>query len=105
VVIFESLIVLCAQFHHSSLRIPSAFETLYWIFFVPPSMHRIHHSVKIRERDSNYGVIFSLWDRFLGTLVKGVDQDTITIGVGAYRKPGKLHVRQLMVMPFTRAIR
>jgi len=105
VVIFESLIVLCAQFHHSSLRVPESFERLYWLFFVPPSMHRIHHSVKIRERDSNYGVIFSLWDRFMETLVRGVDQDRITIGLGSYRRPERLKVHHLMLMPFTRPVR
>jgi len=44
VLIFESTIVLCAQFHHSSLKVPVWFEKLWWILFVPPSMHRIHHS-------------------------------------------------------------
>jgi sterol desaturase/sphingolipid hydroxylase (fatty acid hydroxylase superfamily) len=58
VVIFESAIVLCAQFHHSSLKVPKWFESVFWILFVPPSMHRIHHSVVIRERNTNYGTIF-----------------------------------------------
>jgi len=105
VLIFESALVLCAQFHHSSLIIPKWFESLYWILFVPPSMHRIHHSVIIKERDSNYGTIFSLWDRFMGTLTTGIDQSRIKIGVGAYRDPSKLNLHQLLVMPFTRAIR
>jgi sterol desaturase/sphingolipid hydroxylase (fatty acid hydroxylase superfamily) len=105
VLIFESAVVLCAQFHHSSLKVPKWFETVFWIFFVPPSMHRIHHSVVIKERDTNYGTIFSLWDRFLGTLLADVDQAGIRIGVGAYRKPEKLNFHQLLAMPFTRPIR
>ncbi|MBW1849785.1 MAG: sterol desaturase family protein [Deltaproteobacteria bacterium] len=105
VLIFESTIVLCAQFHHSSLKVPVWFEKLWWILFVPPSMHRIHHSVVIKERDSNYATIFSLWDRFLGTLTKNVDQDRIKIGVGAYRKPEKLNLYQLLLMPFTKPIK
>ena len=105
VLIFESLLVLCAQFHHSSLKVPRSFETLWWILFVPPSMHRIHHSVKIKERNTNYGTIFSIWDRFLGTLLAGLDQTKIRIGVGAYQKPDKLNFHQLLVMPFTRAVR
>ncbi len=66
VAIFESAVVLATQFHHSSLKVPIQFETLWQIFFVPPSMHRIHHSVVIKERNTNYGVIFSVWDRMLG---------------------------------------
>ena len=105
VLIFEVTLVMCAQFHHSSLRVPGWFESVFWILFVPPSMHRIHHSVKIRERNSNYGTIFSIWDRILGTLIKDLKQDNIIIGVGAYRKPNKLNFHQLLVMPFTRMVR
>jgi len=105
VLIFESALVLCAQFHHSSLKVPKSFETLWWVLFVPPSMHRVHHSVKIKERNSNYGTIFSLWDRILGTLITNVDQDEIRIGVGAYHKAEKLNFHQLLVMPFAKPVR
>jgi sterol desaturase/sphingolipid hydroxylase (fatty acid hydroxylase superfamily) len=105
VLVFESLLVLCAQFEHSSLKVSKWFEAIYWIFFVPPSMHRIHHSVIINERNTNYGTIFSLWDRILGTLLSNVNQDDIRIGVGAYRRPDKLNFHQLLAMPFTRPIR
>ena len=104
-VIFESLIVLCAQFHHSSLIVPKWFETLFWVLFVPPSMHRIHHSVVIKERNMNYGTIFSLWDRILGTLLSGVNQNRIRIGMGAYPKSEKLSFFSLLAMPFTKAVR
>ncbi len=105
VLIFESALVLCAQFHHSSLKIPRWFETIWWILFGPPSMHRIHHSVIIKERDTNYGTIFSLWDRFLCTLLTNVDQAKIRIGVGAYQKHDKLNFRQLLAMPFIKPVR
>lgn len=105
VIIFESALVLCAQFHHSSLKVPIWFEWIFWILFVPPSMHRIHHSVIIEERDTNYGTIFSTWDRGLGTLLTDVDQNRIRIGVGAYQKPEKLNFHHLLAMPFTRPVR
>ena len=105
VMIFESALVLCAQFHHSSLKVPKWFEAIFWILFVPPSMHRIHHSVIIRERDTNYGTIFSMWDRCLGTLLTDVDQNRIRIGVGAYQKLEKLNFHHLLGMPFMRPVR
>lgn len=105
VLVFETTLVLCAQFHHSSLKVPRWFETIFWTLFVPPSMHRIHHSVIIKERNSNYGTIFSLWDRILGTLIANADQDRIRIGVGAYPSPEKLNFHQLLGMPFTRPVR
>jgi sterol desaturase/sphingolipid hydroxylase (fatty acid hydroxylase superfamily) len=105
VIIFESLLVLTAQFQHSSLNAPESFEKFFWIFFVPPSMHRIHHSVKILERDTNYGTILSVWDRLLGTLLKDIPQETIIIGVGPYREPEKLGLPHLLLMPFTKPIK
>jgi sterol desaturase/sphingolipid hydroxylase (fatty acid hydroxylase superfamily) len=105
VALFESLVVLTSQFHHSSLTVPAWFERYYWILFVPPSMHRIHHSVVINERNTNYGTIFSLWDRGLETLLRGVDQARIRIGMGAYRRPERLSLHHLMIMPFTRGVK
>ncbi len=105
VVIFESALVLCAQFHHSSLKLPKWLETVLWTLFVPPSMHRIHHSVKILERNTNYGTIFSLWDRTLGTLKADVDQDGIRIGVGAYPREAGLNLHHLLIMPFYRQVK
>jgi sterol desaturase/sphingolipid hydroxylase (fatty acid hydroxylase superfamily) len=103
--LFETLVVLTSQFHHSSLKVPIWLERIYGIFFVPPSLHRIHHSVVIKERDSNYGTIFSLWDRGLGTLTSMVDQAKLRIGVGAYQRADKLYFHHLLWMPFTKRIR
>ncbi len=68
-------------------------------------MHRIHHSVKIKERDANYGTIFSLWDRVLGTMVSQVAQDKIIMGVGGHFDEKKLGLERILVMPFTKPVR
>ena len=103
--LFETLVIMATQFHHSSLKIPVRFEKFFWILFVPPSMHRIHHSVVIKERDSNYGVLFSVWDRILGTLLTDINQTEIRIGVGRYQKQEKLNFYHLLIMPLTRRVR
>jgi len=102
VALFEGLLVLAAQFNHSSLRVPLRFERILRILFVPPSMHRIHHSVVIRERDSNYGTIFSVWDRIFGTFLINIDQDRIVIGMASYRNLDSLKLQHLLLMPFTK---
>ncbi len=105
IILFESLLGLTAQFQHSSVKVPVWFERVFYLLFVPPSMHRIHHSVVIRERDTNYGTILSVWDRMSGTLLKDADQEGIVIGLGPYRKPEGLGLLSLLVMPFSRTIR
>jgi sterol desaturase/sphingolipid hydroxylase (fatty acid hydroxylase superfamily) len=100
-ILFEILVNLSIQFHHSSIKINSFFEKFWILFFIPPSMHRIHHSVKIKERDSNYGVLFSFWDRIFGTLTWGIDQSKILIGIGSHRNFEKLGFWHMWLMPFT----
>ena len=49
-----------------------------------PDMHRVHHSVILRETNSNFGFNLPWWDRLLGTYkdqpAKG--HDAMTIGLG-----------------------
>jgi len=103
--IFETPVILSTQFHHSSLKISAWFEKIFWIFFVPPSMHRILHSVVIKERNSNYGIILSIWDRLLGTFLTDIDQTEIRIGVGSYQKQKELNFHHLLIMPLTPRVR
>ena len=103
--LFEIMVNLSIQFHHSSIRIPPVFERIWILFFIPPSMHRVHHSVKIKERDSNYGALFSFWDRFFGTLTWGIDQSKILIGIGSHRKFETLGFWHMWLMPFTKKSR
>ena len=52
---------------HANLRLPERLDrALRWLF-VTPNMHCLHHSAWHRETDSNYGTVFSVWDRLFGT--------------------------------------
>lgn len=99
-VLFEVLVNLAVQFHHSAIKINSNFERIWAFLFVPPFLHRIHHSLVRRECDSNYGVIFSIWDRLAGTLNTKVDQEKIIIGTGSHRKFEELTFWRILLMPF-----
>lgn len=101
--LFEILVSLSIQFHHSSLRVSPVFERIWVLLLVPPFFHRIHHSVRISERNTNYGIIFSFWDRFFGTMLTKVEQNGITIGIGSHRDFKRLGFFDLLAMPFTRA--
>jgi len=52
-------------FHHANIRVPN--EAAISQVFITPSLHRTHHSTLRQEHDSNYGVVFSFWDRVFGT--------------------------------------
>ena len=52
-------------FHHANIQVPN--EDKISNVFITPSLHRTHHSKKRSEHDSNYGIVFSFWDRLFGT--------------------------------------
>ena len=52
---------------HANMRIPHTVERCARSLLVTPGLHRLHHSVVQAETDSNYGNVFSFWDRLFGT--------------------------------------
>ncbi|MFT5036934.1 MAG: sterol desaturase/sphingolipid hydroxylase (fatty acid hydroxylase superfamily) [Candidatus Azotimanducaceae bacterium] len=69
-VLYESLITFFAIFHHANIRLPQSLQNKLRFVIITPDMHRTHHSSLRHEHDSNYGIIFSWWDRLLGTYQK-----------------------------------
>jgi len=67
VMLYQSVSVVLAQFNHANIKIPKWFDQSFGWIIVSPNMHRVHHHLMRPQTDSNYGNIFSFWDRLLGT--------------------------------------
>jgi sterol desaturase/sphingolipid hydroxylase (fatty acid hydroxylase superfamily) len=65
--VFEAFEVIFNLILHANIRVPDAVERLVRVLVVTPYLHRIHHSPEQVETDSNYGNVFTLWDRLFGT--------------------------------------
>ena len=87
-------------FHHSNLRLPIGFERLLSKIIVTPRMHGIHHSQVRRENNSNFGTVFTFWDRLHRTLGLNIPQSEIIVGVPAYSLPDDNRVGTALLMPF-----
>ncbi len=103
VVIFEILLNGTAMFNHGNIRLPSALDRfLRWVV-VTPDMHRVHHSVTIRETNSNFGFNLPWWDRLFGTYrdqpVAG--HETMKLGLSQFRNSRNLILGRLLLLPFT----
>ena len=70
ILIYELLFFIAVVVHHSNIRIAVNFDMSYRKLFSSPLMHRIHHSNIQEETDTNYGSVFSFWDRIFGTYKK-----------------------------------
>lgn len=53
------------HFIHSNIRLP--FQKQLELLFITPRFHFVHHSTIRSFTNSNYGFIFSWWDRLFGT--------------------------------------
>ncbi len=58
---------LISLWQHANVAIPPRLDRWLRTVIVSPDMHRLHHSPLVQEANSNYGVIFSFWDRLFGT--------------------------------------
>ncbi len=69
---------------HANLRLGPGLDRLLTLVLVTPPLHHVHHSADRRETDSNFGEVFSLWDRLFGTLVRlsPAEMDGMRRGLG-----------------------
>jgi sterol desaturase/sphingolipid hydroxylase (fatty acid hydroxylase superfamily) len=104
VLLFEILLNATSLFSHANLRIPTALDQWMRLALVTPDMHRVHHSVIVRETNSNYGFNLSCWDRLFGSYrAQPRDgHDRMTIGLKQWRNPVELGLGSLLQIPFQR---
>jgi sterol desaturase/sphingolipid hydroxylase (fatty acid hydroxylase superfamily) len=63
-------------------------------------MHKVHHHYVLPYTDSNYGNIFSIWDRLFGTF-KTLDREKLVYGVDTHMKAEENNkISNLLVIPF-----
>jgi len=70
VMIYQTLLVLATAFTHANMRLPAGLDKAISFVMISPNMHKVHHHWKQPYTDSNYGAVFSIWDRLLGTYSK-----------------------------------
>lgn len=102
VLVYEIIFEAATEFHHSNFKLPLKFEKVLNKLIVTPRMHGIHHSTIRHERDANYSVIFSFWDRLHQTLKINIPQDEVVIGIPSYSNAKELTIGFLLKLPFTK---
>ncbi len=102
VLIFEVLLNATAMFNHGNIYIPSKIDRVLRLLIVTPDMHRVHHSIILKETNSNFGFNLPWWDRLFGTYRDQPENGHhgMTIGIKAFRLPRYLHLHYLLAQPF-----
>ncbi len=102
VLIFEVLLNATAMFNHANLRLPPNVDLALRFFIVTPDMHRVHHSIEVRETNSNFGFNLPWWDYAMGTYTAQPEapHEAMTIGLPTFRHPRELRLDRLLTQPF-----
>lgn len=100
VMIYQTLVVLATAFTHANIKLPVQLDkALSWVL-ISPNMHKVHHHWKQPYTDSNYGAVFSIWDRLLGTF-STLDIKQVKYGLDRYYPAEKdEEVMTLLTKPF-----
>jgi sterol desaturase/sphingolipid hydroxylase (fatty acid hydroxylase superfamily) len=100
IMFYQALSVVSTQFSHANIRLPKKLDRWISYFLVSPDMHKIHHHYRLPYTDNNYGNIFSIWDRLLGTF-SYFDREKIIYGVDVFPDMVKnTKIGSLLKQPF-----
>ena len=100
VVAYRTVSALNALLEHANLKLWQPLDGLLSLVFVTPNMHKVHHSRRQVETDSNYGNILAVYDRLFGTFTLSARAGEIEYGLDGYDTPSANGFSTLLRLPF-----
>ena len=98
--LYQSLSLVATQFTHANIKMPKKVDKLISYIFISPDMHKVHHHNVLPYTDSNFGNIFSVWDRIFGTYLH-LDREKIVYGVDTFPdEKTNSSLKELLKQPF-----
>ncbi len=83
VLLYQTILVFMTGVTHANIGLPQQVDKIISWVLVSPNMHKVHHHWKQPYTDSNYGAVFSIWDRLLGTFMK-LEPSKLKYGLDQY---------------------
>ena len=100
VFLYQSISLILSQFNHANIKLPLNLDNVLSFIIVSPDMHKVHHHYVMPYTDSNYGNIFSFWDRLFGTHMS-LEPSKIIYGVDTFfNKEENQKINSLLYRPF-----
>lgn len=100
VFVYNLVLLPVAMFHHANIRLPKRLDAVLRAVIVTPRMHWVHHSRWVRETDSNFSAVLSVWDRVFGTFRLRADPLTIRFGLDGFLERDHATLRGMLATPF-----
>lgn len=100
VFLYQSMSVVLSQFNHANIVLPTWLDKVIVSVFCTPNMHHVHHHYRMPYSDSNYGNIFSFWDRIFTTYFR-VENNKLNYGVDTHMDPKEINdIKFMLKIPF-----
>src|SRR6266550_2940381 len=101
VLIYEVFASIFTILTHVNARLPERLDAVLRWIVVTPQVHRVHHTERAPEADSNFGTMLSIWDRLFRTYREPTaERDALRIGLADFRDPKWLRLVSTLRMPF-----
>ena len=102
--IYRITTVFTTYMTHANFRLPLWLDKAISLVFISPNMHKFHHHFERPWTDTNFGNIFSIWDRIFGTFVYD-DPEKITYGLDVLSDDTDEDVKYQLMIPFDKSIK
>jgi sterol desaturase/sphingolipid hydroxylase (fatty acid hydroxylase superfamily) len=97
VIVFEVVFAVANLVEHGDIDYPRWLERRAERLLVTPALHRRHHGLSGAFLGSNFGTVFSLWDRLLGTYGPSTSAAQIDVGLAHVR--GTIGMLRALTLP------
>lgn len=97
--LYEALLLAVIQLHHANVGLPPGVDRVLRALIVTPAMHKVHHSRRQPETDSNYSSLLSCWDRLCRSFRLRDDPRTIRFGLDAFDAPEHQTLAGMLTTP------
>jgi sterol desaturase/sphingolipid hydroxylase (fatty acid hydroxylase superfamily) len=101
---YRMVTVFFAYFTHANFYMPKTIDKILSLVFVTPNMHKFHHHFEMPWTDTNFGNIFSFWDRIFGTLTYD-DPKKVTFGLDLLDSTKDQDILYQLKIPFNKDIK
>ena len=102
--IYRILTVFFTYLTHANMELPMWLDKGISAIFISPNMHKFHHHYERPWTDTNYGNIFSVWDRVFGTFVYS-DPHKIQYGLDVTDATKSDELEYQIKLPFNKKIK
>jgi sterol desaturase/sphingolipid hydroxylase (fatty acid hydroxylase superfamily) len=97
VIVFEVVFAFANFWEHGNIDLSRRLERTLGRVFITPALHRRHHGRASRLLNTNYGTIFSFWDRMFGSY--GDNRSDVRVDTGLPGIEGALGTLEIVALP------